>query len=96
MNDDRVSLFEQYSEIVEDAISNCLSEREAFIIKGQMLSDKVITLRELGISLGISTERVRQIRNVSITKLSVYLNNAMSEVAKDTLFDYELPDRRLY
>jgi RNA polymerase sigma-32 factor len=38
-----------------------LSEREQMIVRERMMSDEPITLEELGVTLGVSKERVRQI-----------------------------------
>lgn len=46
-----------------------LSERERTIIKHRHLSDHAKTLEELGITLGVSKERVRQIEHRAMEKL---------------------------
>lgn len=40
---------------------NEMGEREQYIIKSRMLTDKPVTLEEIGVKFGISRERVRQI-----------------------------------
>ena len=72
-------------EIVEDSIDterrsawlhdamNVLNEREMRIIAKRRLSEEGATLEALGIELGISKERVRQIENRALEKLRVTL-----------------------
>lgn len=46
-----------------------LTERELRIVKARRLSEEALTLEELGETLGISKERVRQIENRAVEKL---------------------------
>jgi RNA polymerase sigma-32 factor len=48
---------------------NVLNERELRIVKERRLRDEGATLEQLGESLGISKERVRQIENRALEKL---------------------------
>ena len=50
-----------------------LNEREMKIIRARRLSDEGATLEELGINLGISKERVRQIETRALEKLKIAL-----------------------
>lgn len=50
-----------------------LNEREMKIIRARRLSDEGATLEELGVNLGISKERVRQIETRALEKLKVAL-----------------------
>jgi RNA polymerase sigma-32 factor len=52
---------------------NVLNERELRIVKERRLRDEGATLEELGESLGISKERVRQIENRALEKLRTEL-----------------------
>jgi RNA polymerase sigma-32 factor len=46
-----------------------LKDRERFIIENRILSDKPLTLEELGEKYNISRERVRQIENAALKKM---------------------------
>ncbi len=59
-----------------------LNEREMKIIRARRLTENGATLEELGILLGISKERVRQIENRALEKLKAAL------VSKTTDFAY--------
>ena len=50
-----------------------LNEREAYIIKNRLLSDKQVTLEKLGEKFKISRERVRQIEKSAIKKIKKIL-----------------------
>jgi len=50
---------------------NTLNDREKVIIKSRKLREKSITLDELGVSLKISKERVRQIETSALKKLKL-------------------------
>ena len=96
MLDDREQIAENYKMIVDDAIDYVLTDREAEIIRCQLLTEKKITMAKLATRFGISTERVRQIRNEAMVKLSAHLIGEMNEMEQATLFDYSLPEYRLY
>ncbi len=50
-----------------------LNERESHIIKARRLTEDAVTLEELGVELGISKERVRQIETRAMEKLKTAL-----------------------
>jgi RNA polymerase sigma-32 factor len=54
--------------LVRDALSE-LSERERVIIRERLLREEAVTLESLGLRLGISKERVRQIEAAALAKL---------------------------
>jgi RNA polymerase sigma-32 factor len=53
-----------------------LTERELKIIRARKLTDNAATLESLGVTLGISKERVRQIENRALQKLRRALSEA--------------------
>ena len=56
-----------------------LNERESFIIKNRLLSDKQVTLEKLGKKFKISRERVRQIEKTAIKKIKkILLKNGIT------------------
>ena len=67
---------------LKDALTQ-LSEREYNILRERRLNEEAITLEELGVRLGISKERVRQIESRAIEKLRTALTerHAMVEFA---------------
>ncbi len=67
---------------LKDALTH-LSEREYNILRERRLSEEAITLEELGVRLGISKERVRQIESRAIEKLRLALTerHALVELA---------------
>ena len=71
---------ERRSAWLHDAM-NVLNEREMRIIAKRRLSEEGATLEALGIELGISKERVRQIENRALEKLRVTLMRDSPSVA---------------
>lgn len=65
------------AKILADCLKK-LSEREQYIIKNRMLTDNPITLDDIGASLNISRERVRQIEKKAFEKLSAEVKKAMA------------------
>ena len=55
---------------------NALSDREKIVVQARRLSENPETLDELGERLGISRERVRQIENRAVEKLTQFVQNA--------------------
>ena len=66
---------------LKDALTH-LSEREYNILRERRLNDESMTLEELGVRLGISKERVRQIESRALEKLRLALSekHAMVEL----------------
>lgn len=58
---------------------NKLNDREQYIIKNRMLSDKGTTLEEIGTKFNISRERVRQIEKKAFEKLSDLVRMEMTQ-----------------
>lgn len=50
-----------------------LKERERFVVENRILTDKPLTLEELGTKLNLSRERVRQIENAALKKMKTIL-----------------------
>ncbi len=63
---------------LRDALT-VLSERELRILRERRLADETATLEALGVTLGISKERVRQIENRALEKLRRALNERHPE-----------------
>ncbi|NIS61525.1 MAG: RNA polymerase sigma factor RpoH [Proteobacteria bacterium] len=69
----------QDSQIQKNEISKALaklSERERYIIGHRIMSDNPLTLREIGDTLHLSRERIRQIEKEALTKLRKEMQNA--------------------
>jgi RNA polymerase sigma-32 factor len=58
-----------------------LSERERMIVRERIMTDEPVTLSELGVRLGVSKERVRQLEERAIGKLRTELSVELREVA---------------
>jgi RNA polymerase sigma-32 factor len=68
----------QDSQIQKNEISKALaslSERERYIITHRIMSDNPLTLREIGDTLHLSRERIRQIAKETLTKLRREMEN---------------------
>ena len=68
----------QDSQIQRNEISKALgslSERERYIITHRIMSDNPLTLREIGDTLHLSRERIRQIEKEALTKLRREMQN---------------------
>jgi len=68
----------QDSQIQKNEISKALarlSERERYIITHRIMSDNPLTLREIGDTLNLSRERIRQIEKDALTKLRREMQN---------------------
>ena len=55
---------------------NALNDREKIVVRARRLSENPETLDELGERLGISRERVRQIENRAVEKLTQFVQSA--------------------
>lgn len=56
-----------------------LNPRELIVIKARRMCDDAVTLQSLGVTLGVSKERVRQIENHALKKLRDALLKAVSD-----------------
>jgi RNA polymerase sigma-32 factor len=69
----------QDSQIQKNEVSKALarlSERERYIISHRIMSDNPLTLREIGDTLELSRERIRQIEKEALTKLRREMQNS--------------------
>jgi len=53
---------------VREALQD-LSDREKLIVRDRLMADEPRTLQDLGVQLGVSKERVRQLEQRTLTKL---------------------------
>jgi len=69
----------------QNVLKNCLkqmNEREQYIIQKRMLTEKPMTLEEIGSVFGVSRERVRQIEKRAFDNLSVLVK---AQLKKDAM-----------
>lgn len=59
---------------------NSLKERERYVILNRMLTEEPKTLEEIGKTLGVSRERVRQIEKSAFNHLSALVKSKMSTI----------------
>ena len=72
LNPEDAALIVQEQNVVRDEILNALStlnKKERYVIENRMMKEPSLTLQEIGDSLGVSRERVRQIEKEAVTKL---------------------------
>ena len=68
----------------QKVLKNCLAkldEREQYIIKSRMLTEKPQTLEELGAKFAVSRERIRQIEKKAFEHLSVLVKSELAQEA---------------
>lgn len=68
----------------QKVLKNCLAkldEREQYIIKSRMLTEKTQTLEELGAKFAVSRERIRQIEKKAFEHLSVLVKSELAQEA---------------
>jgi RNA polymerase sigma-32 factor len=65
---------------IDEALSG-LSERERMIVRERLMSEEPKTLQELGVKLGVSKERVRQIEERARGKLRAKLESLREQAA---------------
>jgi RNA polymerase sigma-32 factor len=58
-----------------------LTERERLIIRERIMTDEPSTLQEIGVRLGVSKERVRQLEERARAKLRARLEDLSDEAA---------------
>jgi len=62
-----------------DRALNCLSSKEKYVIEKRIMNYKPLTLQEIGNSLQLSRERIRQIENEALKKLKSELSQNVFE-----------------
>jgi RNA polymerase sigma-32 factor len=67
--------------VAVDAAMRELSERERMIVRERLMTDEPRTLQELGVKLGVSKERVRQLEERACDKLRAKLEELSDEAA---------------
>jgi RNA polymerase sigma-32 factor len=72
---------------------NLLSPREVSVLKQRYLSDPPVKLKEIGMQLGVSRERVRQIQMRSMEKLKQVLEDQACSFFESNALDSALPRR---
>lgn len=78
--------------IVHERVSSALGRldtRERFIIEQRIMSEKPMTLKELGEHFGFSRERARQLEIRAKEKLKGELREAMADVMPDAMTDLD-------
>ena len=68
------------SEAISEALLD-LTDRERMIVRARLMSDEPRTLQDLGIELGVSKERVRQIEERACIKLRTKLEELRGQAA---------------
>jgi len=62
-----------------DRALNCLNSKEKYVIEKRIMNYKPLTLQEIGNSLQLSRERIRQIENEALRKLKSELSQNVFE-----------------
>ncbi len=79
----------EYRQLLKKKIADFargLKDKELFIFNKRLLTDKTMTLREIGEEFRISRERVRQIEERLKKKLKTYLTEEFKDI-KDSMAD---------
>ena len=81
---DRYVLDRDLRELVETCLASCLDDREQRIIRAYFGLDgeSQLTLQKIGLQLGITRERVRQIRNHALDKLRRFLQRQAADTVQ--------------
>lgn len=82
-----ISAFHQ--KVVADAMALCLTQRERAVLMAQMVceDDQQSTLQELGVKYNLSKERIRQIRETAMMKVTNYLTTVITDEERSDMFN---------
>ena len=58
-----------------------LNEKEVYVVKNRIMADSPLTLQEIGDTLNLSRERVRQIESEALKKLKKEMSTSASLMA---------------
>ena len=74
----------QEKQILEDEVGKAmkrLNEKEVYVVKNRIMTDSPLTLQEIGDTLNLSRERVRQIEGEALKKLKKEMSTSPSLMA---------------
>ena len=64
-----------------DRALGCLSQKEKYVVEKRIMTSEPSTLQEIGDTLNLSRERIRQIENAALRKLRDHLQHGCQEIS---------------